>query len=80
MGPVYIGEQTLVAVPGDVSHYAKNLFEYSQLYRAIESIFIKKYAKTETVKKYAENINSLKKSLKVDNETRDFVNQTVKLK
>ena len=62
MGPVHIGGKTLVAVRRDVSHYARNLFEYSQLYRAIENIFIRKYSKTETVKKYAENINNLQKS------------------
>ena len=41
--------------------YAKHIYEYQQLYRSIEKIFLKNYASTEAAKKYSENISNLKK-------------------
>jgi hypothetical protein len=62
MGPVYMGNQTLVPQPTDVSCYAKYLAEYQDIYRHVERILCNRYSQTETAKKHLENIRNLRKS------------------
>ncbi len=62
MGPVYIGNQTLVPQRRDVSCYAKHLADYQDIYRRIEQILSSRYAQTESAKSYFENVRNLRKS------------------
>ena len=61
-GPAYIGELTLVPERRDVSHYAKCLCQFLEIYRDIQRILLEKYKETETAKKHAENLRNLESS------------------
>jgi hypothetical protein len=62
LGLIHVEDEVMYPVRTDLSGYAKHLYEYHFLYKAIENIFLTKYSNTEVTKKYAENIGNLQKS------------------
>ena len=62
LGQIHIEDRVLVPVRRDVSHYAKLMTEYHDIYRKIEKILCQDFKDTDVAIKHLENINNLKKS------------------
>lgn len=62
LGATYIGGRAHVPVRENVSCYSIYLYEFQQLYRKIEKIFISRYSNTEEVRRHVKNIKKLKQS------------------